>query len=70
MSNSVTHPHNFFGDFGGAGLSRVGAMCKQILNNLAEMANRPAERRRFAELPLRQLEDIGLTIAERDALLR
>jgi len=40
--------------------------CKQILNSLSGMASRAEDRRRFAALPLRQLEDIGLTVAERD----
>ena len=33
------------------------------------LARRPGERARFAALPMRQLEDIGLTIAERDDLV-
>ncbi len=70
MNNSTAHSHDSLGDFGGAGLGRVAAMCKQILNNMAKTANRPNEHRRFAALPLRQLEDIGMTVAERDAQLR
>ncbi|HEY4925617.1 MAG TPA: hypothetical protein VII20_14480 [Roseiarcus sp.] len=61
------HSHSFFD---GGGFDRVGAKCKQILNSLSGMASRAEGRRRFAALPLRQLEDIGLTIAERDDLLR
>jgi hypothetical protein len=57
------HSHSFSG---GSGFDRVGAKCKQILNGLAGLAGRAEDRRRFAALPLRQLEDIGLTIAERD----
>jgi uncharacterized protein YjiS (DUF1127 family) len=56
--------------FGGGGFDRVGEKCKQILNTLNGMASRAEGRRRFAALPLRQLEDIGLTIAERDDLNR
>jgi hypothetical protein len=70
MSDSTRVSDHSFHVSGGAGFARVGAMCKQILNNLAAMADRSAERARFAALPLRQLEDIGMTIAERDALLR
>jgi hypothetical protein len=70
MSGSTRAFDNSSPVFGGAGFGRVGAMCKQILNNLAAMADRSAERARFAALPVRQLEDIGMTIAERDALLR
>jgi hypothetical protein len=61
------HSHSFFG---GGGFDRVGVKCKQILNSLGGMASRAEGRRRFAALPLRQLEDIGLTVAERDDQLR
>ena len=67
----MTRVSKFFdgstGAFGGNGLARVGAVCKQILNGLAEMAQRSAERSRFAQLPRRYLDDVGMTIAERDA---
>jgi hypothetical protein len=55
------------GGFGGVGFGRVGAVCKQILNGLVEMAHRSEERSRFALLPRRYLDDVGMTIAERDA---
>jgi hypothetical protein len=70
MSNFVRtsdHSHSFFG---GDGFDRVGEKCKQILNSLGGMASRAEDRRRFAALPFRQLEDIGLTIAQRDDQLR
>ena len=70
MNSSTTHSDSSFNVFGGIGLSRLGAVCKQILNGLVEMAHRPAERDRLAALSLHQLEDIGMTVAERDALLR
>jgi hypothetical protein len=70
MSNHSQISDHSHSVFGGAGLGRVGAICKQILNVLAQSANRPIERSRFAALPMRQLEDIGITIAERDAMLR
>jgi hypothetical protein len=44
-------------------------ICKQILNDIFALARRPGEQARFAALPMRQLEDIGLTIAERDDLV-
>lgn len=54
-----------------AGFGALGrTVCKQILNRLAEASNRAVVRGRFADLQLRDLEDIGLTIAERDAMLR
>ena len=70
MSNASQVSDNSHSVFGGAGLSRLSATCKQILNNLVAMANRPAERSRLAALTPRLLEDIGMTVAERDALLR
>ena len=50
-----------------ASIGRIGSVCKLILNNLAEQAERSAERSRFAQLPRRYLDDVGMTIAERDA---
>ena len=52
--------------FGSLGLT----VCKQILNRLATASARAHIRSRFADLQLRDLDDIGITIAERDALLR
>jgi uncharacterized protein YjiS (DUF1127 family) len=52
-----------------AGFGGIVAVCKQILNELMALAQRPIERRRLAALTSRQLEDIGMTPAERDALL-
>jgi hypothetical protein len=69
MSNSILNSNNSVSAFDGAGRGRFGAVCKQILNTLAEMANRSVDRGRFAALPTRYLEDIGMTIAERDAQL-
>ena len=53
-------------DFNTAGVVRV---CKQILNVLAERAALAADRSRFAALSARQLEDIGITAAERAAIV-
>lgn len=42
---------------------------KQILNALAERASGAAERSRFAALPSRYLDDVGMTEADRAAVL-
>ena len=42
---------------------------KYLLNALAERAASAAERSRFAALPARYLEDVGMTEAERAAAL-
>jgi hypothetical protein len=70
MSNSTRHADVSLHTLSGFGLDRIGVICKQILNGLAALADRAAERSRFAMLPARYLEDVGMTIAERDALLR
>lgn len=53
----------------GHGLSWAGAIWKGILNQLAEHAEAAADRGRLAALPLRHLDDIGMTRAERAAIL-
>ena len=53
-------------DFGFTGVVRL---CKQILNAIAERAAVAADRSRFAALPPRYLEDIGMTGGERVAVL-
>ncbi len=45
------------------------AIGKQILNALTERAAAAAERSRFAALPSRYLDDVGMTEAERAAAL-
>jgi hypothetical protein len=53
-----------------AGIGALGlTVCKQILNGVVEASNRSVVRSRFAALNLRALDDIGLTVAERDDLL-
>jgi len=69
MTTSTTHWHVSLGIVSESGANRFDAMCKQILNDAAALINRPAERRRFAALTPRMLDDIGITPAERDALL-
>jgi hypothetical protein len=53
--------------FEAIGFGLVRDACKHILNSLTETAHRSAERSRFALLPRRYLDDVGMTIAERDA---
>jgi hypothetical protein len=53
-------------DMGVSGSFRIG---QQILNALAERAAAAAERSRFATLPSRYLDDVGMTEAERAAAL-
>ena len=55
--------------FEGTALGRVSVICKQILNAATAMANHSAERLRYAALSVRELDDIGLTVAERDRQL-
>jgi hypothetical protein len=55
--------------FEGTALRRVSVICKQILNVATAMANHSAERLRYAALSVRELDDIGLTVAERDRQL-
>jgi uncharacterized protein YjiS (DUF1127 family) len=50
-------------------MSWAGAIWKGILNQLAERAQAAADRGRLAALPLRHLDDIGMTRAERAAIL-
>jgi len=51
------------------GVSRVVGRVKRILNHLGERADAAVERSRFAALPRRYLDDIGVTVADRDAIL-
>lgn len=48
----------------------IGSACQHLLNIVAEAATRASERSRYAALPRRYLDDVGITIAERDAALR
>ncbi len=58
-----TH-HNV--EFGPSSVVRV---CKRILNSVAERASVAADRSLFAGLPARYLDDVGITDAERAAVL-
>ncbi len=58
-----THPAADFGFSWGLRVS------KQILNAIAASAASAADRSQFAALPVRYLDDVGLTEAERAAAL-
>jgi hypothetical protein len=51
------------------GISWAGAVWKGILNRLAERAETAVDRSRLAALPVRYLDDVGMTIGERAAIL-
>jgi len=70
MSNTAANSQISPGVVGAVGVGRIGTVCKLILNELSTLAQRPAERRRLAALSPRLVEDIGMTVAERDALAR
>ncbi len=54
----------------GGSIRLIGSVCQYLLNIVAEAATRASERSRYAALPRRYLDDVGMTIAERDAALR
>ena len=62
---AVGSAHHHF-DFGLSGALRIG---KRILNSVAERASIAADRSQFAALPPRYLDNIGVTAAERAAIL-
>ncbi len=51
------------------GLSGAVRVCNLILNAIVERASVAADRSQFAALPARYLDDIGMTEAERAAIL-
>ena len=51
------------------GFSRVVGVGKQILNSVTEHAAVAADRSRFAALPARYLDDVGVTAGDRAAAL-
>ena len=61
MGGRIAGGVNVHTDFGFSGAVR---MSKQILNAMAERAAIAADRSRFAALPARYLDDVGLTEAE------
>ena len=66
------NPHSCHSEqnFDSDGIRRIGSACQHLLNIVAEAATRAAERSRYAVLPRRYLDDVGMTIAERDAAIR
>jgi hypothetical protein len=70
MTRINAHSGNSQQSFDGEGIRRIGSACQYLLNIVAEAATRAAERSRYAALPRRYLDDVGMTIAERDAALR
>ncbi|MGD0641795.1 MAG: hypothetical protein ABSC22_13695 [Roseiarcus sp.] len=67
LSSHSNHSHH---SFDGASIRRIGSACQHLLNIVGEAAIRASERSRYAALPRRYLDDVGMTIAERDAALR
>jgi hypothetical protein len=51
------------------GVSRADGVWKGILNRLAQRAEAAVDRSRLAALPLRYLDDVGMTASERAAIL-
>lgn len=66
MTASFTDRAHSQADFG---VSHGLALVKGILNQLAERAQAAADRSRLAALPLRYLDDVGMTIDERAAIV-
>jgi hypothetical protein len=54
------------GDFG---ISGVSSLVKRILNEFSQRADAAVDRSRLAALPLRYLDDVGMTLGERAAIL-
>jgi hypothetical protein len=66
MTASITNRAHSHADFG---VSWAAALMKRILNHLRERADAAVDRSRFAELSPRALADVGMTAAERVAIL-
>ena len=66
MTASVASTHHTFWSGSLSGGFRLG---KQILNTIAAWAASASDRSRFAALPVRYLDDVGMTEAERAAAL-
>jgi hypothetical protein len=67
MTASATNLAHSRADFGPSWA--VGFM-KGILNQLGERADTAVDRSRLAALPRRYLDDVGMTLGERAAILR
>jgi len=66
MTASTTNLAHSHADFGVS--SALGFM-KRILNHLSERAGAAVDRSRLAALPPRYLDDVGMTVGERAAIL-
>ena len=66
MTASFTHAAHSRAGFG---ISRGLAVAKGILNQLAEHAEAAVDRSRLAALPLRYLDDVGMTVDERATIV-
>jgi len=60
---NVSHSHADFG------ISLAVRSLKRILNQLRERAEAAIDRSRLAALPRRYLDDVGMTVGERAAIL-
>jgi hypothetical protein len=66
MTVSTTNLAHSHADFG---VSSVIGVVKRILNQLGERAEAAVDRSRLAALPSRYLDDVGMTVGERAAIL-
>jgi hypothetical protein len=66
MTASTTNLAHSHADFG---VSSAIGFVKQILNQLAERSEAAVDRSRLAALPRRYLDDVGMTVGERAAIL-
>jgi hypothetical protein len=66
MTAFITNRANSHADLGA---SWAAGLVKRILNELAERADAAGDRSRLAALPRRYLDDVGMTVADRAAIL-
>jgi hypothetical protein len=66
VTASFTHATHAQAHFG---VSRALALVKGILNQLSERAEAAVDRSRLAALPVRYLDDVGMTIDERASIV-
>jgi hypothetical protein len=66
MTVSTANPAHSHADFG---VSTMAGFVKRILNQLTERAEAAVDRSRLAALPLRYLDDVGMTVGERAGIL-
>jgi hypothetical protein len=66
MTALITNCGQSRADFG---VSRAIDRVRRILNHLGERSDAAVDRSRFAALPRRYLDDVGMTVSERAAIL-